>query len=162
MKAAYINPFIESVNELFEKMMNCSVSKCPVAVAKEPSHPGEITSLIGLSGPAKGTVALAFPTPTALKMASQFLGEDLRFVNSDVIDAVSELVNIVAGNAKSKFAGVDEIPIDLSLPNVIRGTGYRLDNLRNTIWVEIPFISDLGPFNLRVTFEKIPKVVKNP
>jgi chemotaxis protein CheX len=74
-------------------------------------------------------------------------------VDDTVSDAIAEMVNIVAGGAKSKLSGDDRPPIDLSLPTVVRGNSYNVDYPSGSIWLEVPFNSELGSFTLRVTFE---------
>lgn len=152
MKLEYINPFIDSVDNLFSTMLNCKVTRGDIGVSKKIEAPYEITALIGLSGEAKGTVALSFPASTALNMVTKMLMIESEEVDATVIDGVGEIVNIVAGSAKSKFVKADGKPIDLSLPNVILGDDYKIEYPTDTVWIEVPFKSDLGPFNLRVTF----------
>jgi chemotaxis protein CheX len=156
MKVEYINPFIESVNELFNTMLSCEAKRGDIGIANSGSNPRDIMALIGLSGNARGTVALAFPVNTALQMASRLLGMEVKVMDDTVSDAVAEIVNIVAGGAKAKFrvcSDESKQPIQLSLPTVVRGNSFTIDYPSNTVWLEVPFTSDLGAFTLRVTFE---------
>lgn len=154
MKVEYINPFIESVYELFSKMLSAKAVRGEVGLSRGNGNPRDIMALIGLSGQARGTVALTFPTATALAMASRLIGMDIHVVDETVSDAVAELVNIVAGAAKAKLNGSGGTPIDLSLPTVVRGNSYSIDYPSTAVWLEVPFTSDLGVFSLRVTFER--------
>jgi len=151
MKAEYINPFIESVYNLFEMMLGCSVERGEPGLSKGDANPRDITALIGLSGTVKGTVALGFPVETALKMVSRLLGMEIKTVDETIIDGVGELVNIVAGGAKAKFSEFHGPPINLSIPTIVRGSNYTVNYPSGSTWLEIPFESDLGDFNLRVT-----------
>lgn len=154
MKVEYINPFIESVFELFSTMLGAEARRGEVNVSRGAGNPREITGLIGLSGHARGTVALSFPSATALAMCGRLLGMETQVVDETVSDAVAELVNIVAGAAKAKLNVANGgAPIDLSLPTVVRGSSYSVDYPSKAVWLEVPFTSDLGPFSLRVTFE---------
>jgi chemotaxis protein CheX len=152
MKVEYINPFVESVYEMFSTMLGCEAERGDVELSNGQSKVRDIMALIGLSGPARGTVALSFPVTTALAMVGRLLGMETRVVDETVLDAVSELVNIVAGGAKAKFHIGDGTPIDLSLPTVVRGQRYSVDYPSEAAWLEVPFKSELGPFTLRVTF----------
>ncbi len=156
MKVEYINPFIESVFELFSTMLGGAARRGDIGLAKDgdpASNTCDIVAIIGLSGPARGIVSLGFPVDTALAMVNKLLGTETTTMDDTVSDAVAELVNIVAGGAKAKFS-VGETPIDLSLPTVVRGKNYNVDYPSQSVWLEVPFESDLGPFTLRVTFEK--------
>jgi len=153
MKVEYINPFIEAVHETFTSMLDSSVDRGEIGVSTGASHPRDITAFIGLSGPARGAVTLSFPTPTALSVVGRLLGQELHIVDDGITDGISEMVNIVAGGAKSKLSRVDGPPIELGLPNVVRGNGYEMRYSGGVQWLEVPFTSDLGPFTMRVVFD---------
>ena len=153
MDVAYINPFIESVGDLFTNMLSAKVSRGKVGVSGGDFPPRAITGLIGLSGPTRGTVALSFPVPTALAMVNKLLGSETRVVDNTVTDAVAEMVNIVAGGAKARLSG-DGTPLDLSLPTVVRGENYDVEYPSGVKWLEVAFESELGDFRLRVTLEE--------
>jgi chemotaxis protein CheX len=152
MELKYINPFIESVHELFDSMLGCEVSRDnPTIVPKMESH-RELVATIGLSGQTRGNVALQIPEKTALAMAGRFLGEELKDVDATVIDAIAELVNIVAGGAKAKLP-TDKDPVVLGLPNVIHAKGYTVHYPTTSVWLDIPLRSELGSFNMKLGFQ---------
>lgn len=153
MKMEYINPFIDAIYNLFTTMIGIEVQKGAIGISKDLSSPYDVTALIGLSGRARGTVSLSFPSDTAMKMVGKMLSVDPAEMDIALTDGVGEIVNIVAGSAKSKLVSDDGKPIDLSLPNVIIGEDYIIEYPKETVWIEVPFTSELGPFNLRVTFE---------
>ena len=157
MNVDYINPFIESVHDLFATMLTAKASRGTVAVSRGEGSFHDIVALIGLSGPARGMVTLAFPIKTALNIVNRLLGTESRIIDDTVSDAIAEVVNIVAGGAKARFKIENGPPIDLSLPSVIRGNSFCVDHPSETTWLEVPFESDLGPFTMRVTFKMEPK-----
>ncbi len=152
MKVEHINPFIESVYELFSTMLDSRAKRGKVKIADEEVDPHEITALIGLSGPARGTVAVSFPESTVLRIASQLSGMEIHQFDEMVTDALGEMVNIIAGGAKARLHGGNKKPINLSLPNVVRGVNYMVEYPTETTWLDIPFESEFGAFVLRVTF----------
>jgi chemotaxis protein CheX len=157
MKAEYINPFIVSVTELFESMLECTVQMGTPGIATEDDGVPDIIAVIGLSGTAQGTVALKLPIKTALKVVGRMVGSKFKTVDSSIIDGIGELVNIIAGNAKGRFEGHK---ITVSLPTVVRGSIYTLNNLENAIYLSVPFESELGNFSLLVTFKPAVMVEK--
>lgn len=156
MQVDYINPFIESTCELFTTMLSSEAQRGTISLASPEANPREVMALIGLSGMARGIVAISFPVTTALGMVNRLLGSDTKVVDDVVSDAIAEFVNIIAGSAKARLSGNDRPPIDLSLPTVVRGSNYTVDYPSGSTWIEVPFTSDLGPFTLRVTFEMKP------
>lgn len=152
MDVNVINPFIESVQELFSTMLNCKVERGKIRLGEAVCENQEVAALIGMTGEtARGAVALFFPQETAIKAASRFMMMEIDTVSEPVLDAVAEMVNIIAGGAKAKLADGEE-PIKLGLPNVVQGKGYSIFYPSQSVWVEVPFTSELGVFSLRVAY----------
>jgi chemotaxis protein CheX len=150
IKVESINPFIESVFELLSTMLGCEVKHGEVALAKHTGTAQELTALIGLSGRARGNVAISFSEDTAMAMLSRLHGADVGAAEETIIDVLVEIVNMVGGGAKARFRA--ETPVDLSLPGVVRGMDYSVKFPSSSDWPDIPFTSELGPFNLRVGY----------
>src|SRR5512138_946066 len=124
MDAQFVNPFVEAVDSVFTTMLNVQPQRMAVKVARDPVVGPRLTSLIGISGQIHGCVALSFPPATALAFAGRMLGAEVPQMNAEVIDAISELVNMVAGSAKAKFN--TDPPLQLGLPTVVEGANYRV------------------------------------
>ena len=150
MNVTYINPFIEAVDSVFTTMLSVKPQRVGLKVSDGPAAGPLITSLVGLSGQVSGVVALRFPHDTALQLAGRMLGTEMASLNDEVADAVAELVNMVAGSAKAKFC--HDPPLELGLPTVVDGVGYRLRYPTKSVWLEVPFTSAAGNFSMEVTY----------
>jgi chemotaxis protein CheX len=147
MDVRFINPFVTAVNHLFRTMLGGEVIVSK-PVLKDPGEPaGEVTAIIGLSGDALGCVALCFPMPTAVKAASKFAGVEMDSAHEDFSDALGELANIVAGQAKAKFEGMK---VGISLPSVVIGKDHIRSQSRHAPRLCIPCDSSLGRFTVEV------------
>lgn len=153
MDVNFINPFVESVLTFFSKMLRADAERGEVGLAMDVLAPGELTALIGMGGPVRGTVAITFPVSTALQIVTRLTGVKTKVVDEVTYDAVSEAVNIVTGRAKAQLTNEGEVPVVLSLPSVVRGSDYTVIPPSKSSWLDIPFTSDLGPFSLRITME---------
>jgi chemotaxis protein CheX len=153
MRAEHINPFIESVRETFESMLESSVAAGKPLLPRQEGQENEIIGMIGLSGTAQGMVALKFPERTALNAVSRMVGMEYTKIDPSIIDGVGELINIIAGNAKTKFQGQR---IFLSLPTVVKGSICHLSNLGDAVLLVVPFSSKLGKFEILVSFKSAP------
>jgi chemotaxis protein CheX len=153
MKVKYINPFIESVYDLFSSTLNCAVERGDVVVFWETPETSDIVVLIAMAGSIEGTVAISFPVSTALSIVGKIHGSVDRIVDETVKDNIAELVSQVADSAKEKFVSGEGVKVDLGEPIVVRGTDNQVDYPDRTVWLEVPFESELGPFSLRVTFK---------
>ena len=150
MDVKYINPFIVSTTETFSKMLSIDLEKGNLYI-KKANETSDITGIIGLSGEAKGIVAVTFSRITALRAVSVFLGMKCLTLDDTVSDAVGELINIIAGNAKQYLS---DLHVDISLPKVIIGQGHSVAEMKEVPTVIIPFTSKLGEFKLEVALVK--------
>ncbi len=151
MDVRYINPFLESIDNVFQTMLSLKPARSPVKISNGNGDGGEVlTSLVGITGSVHGVVVLRFPKVTAGQLAGRMLGTELDHSSPEVIDAISELVNMVAGAAKAKLSC--DPPLQLGLPTVVQGTGYRVSYPSKSIWLEIPFSSEAGNFSMELTF----------
>ncbi len=118
MDVRYINPFLIAVQGLFDTMIDLPFSLGQPVIKKVsiPSH--EVSSIIGLSGEASGCVVISLSKDIAFQLASALLDEDITEFNEDCTDAIGEIANMIAGNAKSEFPNDN---ITISVPSVILG-----------------------------------------
>lgn len=152
MKAELVNPFIESVYELFNTMLGAKVERTGMRISDGQKQPAEVMALIGFSGVVQGTVGLALPTETCSAMIDRLLGNAADYSPDTLSDTIGELVNIVAGSAKAKISLKVHETLDLSLPIVFTGSDYEVYSPSNATWLEVPFTSALGDLTLRLTF----------
>lgn len=157
MDVKYINPFLDSVDQVFKMMLDIEVERKAIKLGTRDtagSPPSDmVTSLVHFSGRADGFVAMCFPPETALDLARRFLGSEASELNEEVIDAISELVNMIAGSAKSKF-DLDPPP-ELAIPTVAQGQDHRKHYPDQAKWLEVPFKSVAGSFTMEVTFRPV-------
>lgn len=150
MDVRYINAFIESVCNTFETMC-----RLPVTVGK-PERKGndgpitDVSSIIGFSGDAAGSVVLHFSFETAARIATNFAGIEITPQHPDFADALGELANIVAGGAKSQFQGLN---ISVSLPNVVVGSNHNVAASKTSPRIIIPCSTEAGAFHVEVGME---------
>jgi chemotaxis protein CheX len=146
----YVNPFVEAVDNVFTTMLNLKPQRQTLRLSPAAPPGPQLTSIIGISGQIQGVVALRFPPPAALAFAGRLLGSGMTEMNEEVVDAIAELVNMVAGNAKAKLN--QDPPLQLGLPTVVEGIGYRLKYPSGAVWLEVPFESEAGPFSMEITY----------
>lgn len=147
MKVEYINPFLASTLSVFETMLNCKLER-GVPYLKDGTQPQhEVSGVIGLSGKAQGTVVLGLSREAALGATEVLLQERPAQINGDVTDAVGELVNIIAGNAKAQLEHLD---MSVSLPTVITGKNHCVEFPTKVTPICIPFTSAWGTVTVEV------------
>ena len=147
MKAEFINPFVSSTVEVFATMLDCDLSRGELAVNSnfQPEH--EISGIIGLSGLASGTVIVSLDSSVARAAAGRMLGNAPDNINADVIDAVGELTNMIAGKAKSTLEHLD---MKLALPTVITGKNHVITFGSAAQTICIPYSCEWGELSVEV------------
>jgi len=73
--------------------------------------------------------------------------EEMTELNGEVVDAVGELTNMVAGRAKAEL---QEYSLSVSLPNVVTGRDYEIRFPTKATPLCVLFESDWGPLSLEV------------
>ena len=148
MDVSYVNPFITSTIDTFRTMLNVVVKPGIPHAKTEPYSEYDISRIIGLSGDAKGCIAISFPKLMALKVVSAMLGTPIKVVGNDVTDGIGEIANIIAGNAKQHLNGLN---LMISLPNVVVGKDHMLVSMRDIPTLVVPFHSEMGDFSMEVS-----------
>jgi chemotaxis protein CheX len=152
MKVEHINPFLKAVTNTFATMLAAEAHRGELQLGDPRVRKFPISGLIGLSGKASGMVVINLSTEVALKAASALLMEHKEEVDDEVLDAVGELANVIAGQAKTELEQYD---LSVSLPNVITGVGHEVRFPSSAPPLAVPFKTDFGPLRLEVGFEVV-------
>ncbi len=147
MDVKFINAFVGSIQHVFKTMLDLDVAIGKPTLKGAALVSADISGIIGLSGEVQGCVVLSFPSKAASTIASKFAGAELTVEDEDFSDAVGELANMVAGNAKKDFHGYD---VNISLPSVIIGSGHRVSQSKASPFLMIPCETALGTFAVEV------------
>jgi len=153
MHIEHIEPFIEATVGLFRNMLSMEVEYLnPYLLNRESHHEWEVSGIIGIAGDAKGVVVISFSGELAAMLTSKLVNRQVEVDDPDVIDAVGELVNIIAGNAKK---GLEQYRLSISLPSIISGLDHRISWQSEVPIVGIPFKVAGGSFHLSVGLENV-------
>lgn len=147
MKHDYAKAFVHATTDVFSTMLCTPVRRSGVALTSgmHPAH--DVAGVVGLTGKKKSTVALSMPRETAIKAAECLLQESVGEFNQDVIDAVGELANMIAGAAKAQLEGYK---LSLGLPKVIVDKSAQLDFPSDSTPYSMAFDSGIGPVAVEI------------
>ena len=153
MQVAFINPFLEAGVNVLKTMAftDPKPGKPFVKKAGEPSL-GDISGIVGLTGPVQGSLAISFSTAAILHIVSSMFGEPVIEIDADVKDAVGELSNMICGDARRRleengysFAG--------AIPTVIVGRDHEILHAVPGPSIVVPFtIGTEKPFFIDACF----------
>jgi chemotaxis protein CheX len=119
MNAKYITPIIVSVQNVFETMIQLPVVSGKQFFKKEKRPTTDVICMITMSGPVSGFICLGISMKLAFLLSSKLLECQVSEANGDCIDAIGEITNMIAGNAKSEFP---DDGIIISVPKVVFDT----------------------------------------
>ena len=148
-----IHDFIDVTGDVLSTMASFDIKATRVRQidgnSKEITTCFDITGVLGFSGGRKGSLLLSFPRNIAFRTVGGMLGIEFTEIDSDVRDGVSELVNMIAGGAKTKLQdkGID---FELSIPNTIIGWEHQIAGGASTNRTRVDFDSDIGSFFIEV------------
>ena len=135
-------------------MLSFELTRGPLTIKKDPAPEFEISGVIGLTGNAAGVVVVSLSREVALHAAEAMLGSRPAEVDGDVVDAVGELANMIAGGAKRQL---EQLDMSVSLPSVICGTNHRVQFPSHTTPIAIPFDAESGPICIAVGLAEVEK-----
>jgi chemotaxis protein CheX len=119
----FIQPFIDVCTSVFKDFVKCDLVPERVYFSKKEDFLNwDISGLIALTGETRGIVAISMKTETALEITRILTGKTHSYLDSDVVDMIGELVNIISGNVKKNLE--DTYKIIISLPYIIRGRAH--------------------------------------
>jgi chemotaxis protein CheX len=150
MKVEYINPFLRATLETFVNMMNSPAKAGKMELRSSIEVEGSVCGFIELGGGVAGFVAISFPRVTAVRVSSKMVGEVVE-MGPDVLDAVGEIANIVAGAAKKDL---EAFKIQITLPKVISGVQKAIVPPSGIPLVAVPFDCAEGKFEVHICFKE--------
>lgn len=150
MDVSYVNPFIKATIETFKTMLKMELKTGTPILKKDAKHSYDISGVIGLSGEAQGVISISFPKVLALKIVSTLLGEEIKIVGPELTDGIGEMANIVAGHAKQYLT---QFKLSISLPNVVVGTGHRIEVQTGVPTIIIPLQCNFGEFAMEIALK---------
>ena len=153
MDVKYINPFIDSVVNMMETMIDVTPVQHDIRIKKDSDLTGDVSGIIGFADKGiTGAVALSFPGPTAMKVYELMMSEAVSSLNSDVKDIVGEMTNIVAGGAKRTMAE-SGFQFHISIPSVITGKNHSIFHKVGTPVIVVPFSVQENPFFMEISMK---------
>lgn len=111
-----------SVIDVFNMMVNEEVvaiykGDLPRSLNANSVVENALTIAMGFSGSLTGSCCICLPQDAAIRWANLLIGHETEEIDQTVIDAASELANIVVGGIKRRLS---DFELTMSLPSAIR------------------------------------------
>jgi chemotaxis protein CheX len=130
----------QATREVFDMMLGCQLAKPQTAV----DGAFDTTSMVGLAGKMCGILTCSCDANAATLITSKMLGVPAAAGSREVLDALGEVCNMVAGNFKNKVPGMGDGCM-LSVPTVITGRNYSMHSLAESAALEVKLLFEGMP-----------------
>ncbi len=151
MDVRYINPFLTSLSNLFQTMLQVPFLLGKPYLKKDRDPLYEISAIIGISGNVTGSVVISLSNTVAVQLASALIGEELEEPNADCVDALGEIANMIVGGAKKDFPGAQNT---ISLPSVVLGR-HKVAYPKHVPIISIPCDTSAGRMAIDIALKEI-------
>ncbi len=120
----FVQPFIDTCKNVCESFLSINaIPQNPFFIEKTETTNWDISGVIGLTGEAQGAVAISMKQDFAIYVADVLTGDKHSAIDDIVVDAVGEIINIIAGNVKKDLEEMFRLVI--SLPTIVKGANHE-------------------------------------
>lgn len=148
MDAAIINPFIAAALDVLRGEVGGPVSRGSLRLENSPLVSADVSVLIALEGQVRGFVLVDMSATTALRVASQMVGDEIAVLDDLSRSALAELTNVVSGRASIDLEKIGR-PCNIGTPNVVTGMGTVISPT-NVQRVVVPLATPCGDIQLHL------------
>ena len=145
MDVRFVNAFLEGTITVLKTMAFIEPRPGKPYLKQDNMAVGDISGIIGLTGSARGSLALSFSERCILRVVSNMLGEEITNLNPEIQDAVGEITNMISGAARKNLEAKG-FNITAAIPTVVFGKGHSIIHVMGGPSIIIPFETDNGPF----------------
>lgn len=139
--------FVKATVSVLAIMASMSVLPGKPYVKKGQVACGDISAIIGVTGPKNGTISVSFPFESAKALVFGILGDDVENLEQDMQDAVGEVANMVSGQARASIAELGLV-LQGSTPSVVVGKDHSIHHMTKATVMAIPFTMPEGEFTV--------------
>lgn len=141
MDVKIINPFIDAIMTIMPQLGFENIVKGKLSVGDQFVESKGITILVGLTDQLRGNIAYNMTEETAMQIASKMMmGMPVASLDDLAQSAISELTNMVTGNAATSFEK-EGLRVDISPPSLVVGEKFRV-KVSSTKFIIVEMVVD--------------------
>ncbi|MHB0938362.1 MAG: chemotaxis protein CheX [Armatimonadota bacterium] len=152
MKVEFINPFINAAVQVLDQFVGGDVEHGQLSVRTTLFTTQQISIAVGVSGEVKGQVIYGLSQVTATKIASAMMGTTTVTFDDMVASAISELGNIISGNAATLLSD-SGFTCDITPPTLIRGMNVEIGTQIPAL--SVPLFTHCGKIDINVALAEV-------
>ncbi|CAK7039818.1 MAG: hypothetical protein DELT_00732 [Desulfovibrio sp.] len=139
--------FVKATTTILATMAGLTATPGVPYVKKDQTATGDISAIIGVTGPKNGTISVSFSTNSAMGLVTGMLGDDIMDIEQDMQDAVGEVANMISGQARAAIAE-NGLILQGSTPSVVVGKEHKIHHMTKSTVMAIPFTTHCGDFTV--------------
>jgi chemotaxis protein CheX len=144
-----ITPFIDAMMKILPQLGFQDIFKGKLSVGEQFVESKGITIIVGLTDELRGNVAYNMSKEVAMQIASKMMmGMPVTEMDELAQSAISELTNMVTGNAATNFES-QGLKVDISPPSLVVGETFKA-RVSNSKFLVVEVIVDLLPIELNI------------
>lgn len=152
-----VQAFKDAIRNVLEMMVGTQVEIGePKEMRSNDAALFDVSGIIGFAGEVVGSAVVSLQKETSMKMTEALCCETVEFGGDEFVDAIGELTNMIAGNAKKDF-GVDA---KIGIPSVVVGPGHTVSRSSEIPSIYIPCQSEMGDFAIEINIKAVGNVIQ--
>ncbi len=152
MEVTLVNPFVEGALHILDTTAFVKVKPETPFLKKDTGSNGDITGILEITGDLQGSAAISFSEKCILGIVSAMFGEDMVEINEEIIDAVGEISNMIAGHVTTKIAELDK-KVKVKFVKVCQGADQNIDHIKEGGEILVlPFRTTKGKMVIEVCY----------
>ncbi len=152
MEAALVNPFVEGTLHILDTTAFVKVKPETPFLKRNSKAQGDISGIMEISGDLTGSAAVSFSEKSILGIVSAMFGEEITKIDDEIIDAVGEISNMVAGHVTTKIVELDK-KVKVKFKKVKTGSNTLIEHVEGAEHVlALPFKTTKGKLVIEVAY----------
>lgn len=147
MKAEHLEPFVSAAFSVMQMLTGDMPKRGQLSLRNTTFTSDQVTIMAGVNGEIEGMAIFGMSTETVIQIASAMMGTQVEALDEMSLSAISELGNMIAGNAATLISqkGFD---VDITPPSVVRGENIKVSTRVPALVV--PMITQFGRVDINV------------
>jgi chemotaxis protein CheX len=151
LKVEFLNPFISAATRVIAQLCGGDIEQGQIAVRSALVTTQQISIMVVVSGHVEGRVMYGMSPVTATKIASAMIESQHVIFNELALSAISELGNIISGNAAQLLAKSGFV-CDMTPPTIVRGVNVEIASVAPSLVV--PLYARCGKLDIHISLRE--------
>jgi len=159
MKIEIVDPFVRAAFAVLEQVLQQRPERGQLSMRNATFTTQQVTIVYGVVGMVEGSILYGMSLVTAAKIASMMIGSPLMSFDNLASSAISDLGNMVTGNAAASLAEAG-YTCSITPPSIVRGANIRISTVTAALVVPVNTVAGRVEFNIALQECRAPAAVR--